>query len=70
MAMNLARFNLRRNRSVGRKTCGHRAEYLQRQGNDFVARHVDVLRETARQVRGRYPFTIHDWVVLPNTHKE
>ena len=38
---------------------------LRRQGNDLLTRHVDVLRETVRSVRKRYPFHIHGWVVLP-----
>jgi putative transposase len=39
---------------------------LQRQGNDLLTRHVDVLRETVRAVRRRHPFYIHGWVILPD----
>ena len=39
---------------------------LQRQGNDLLTRHVDLLRQTVRSVRKRHPFHIHGWVVLPD----
>ena len=39
---------------------------LQRQGNDRLTRHIDVLMESVRAVRHRYPFAIHGWVVLPD----
>ena len=39
---------------------------LQRQGNDLLTRHVDLLRQTVRSVRKRHPFLIHGWVVLPD----
>jgi len=39
---------------------------LQRQGNDLLTRHVELLRQTVRSVRKRYPFHIHGWVVLPD----
>jgi len=38
---------------------------LQRQGNDLLIRHVDLLREVVASVRKRHPFIIHGWVVLP-----
>jgi len=38
---------------------------LQRQGNDLLIRHVDLLREAVVSVRQRHPFIIHGWVVLP-----
>ncbi|MDB5816180.1 MAG: transposase [Rhodocyclales bacterium] len=38
---------------------------LQRQGNDLLTRHIDVLRAAIRKVRARFPFEIHGWVVLP-----
>ncbi|SBT07865.1 conserved hypothetical protein [Candidatus Accumulibacter aalborgensis] len=39
---------------------------LQRQGNDLLTRHVDLLRESVRLVRQGHPFHIHGWVVLPD----
>jgi putative transposase len=39
---------------------------LQRQGNDLLTRHIDLLREVVRQVRRAHPFVIHGWVVLPD----
>jgi putative transposase len=39
---------------------------LQRQGNDLLTRHIELLREAVRSVRHRHPFTIHGWVVLPD----
>ncbi len=38
---------------------------LERTGNDLLVRHIDLLRESVRKVRVKYPFTIHAWVVLP-----
>ena len=38
---------------------------LERQGNDLLIRHVDILRDVVRKVRSRHPFIIHGWVVLP-----
>jgi putative transposase len=38
---------------------------LQRQGNDLLIRHIDLLREVVTKVRQRHPFVIHGWVVLP-----
>ena len=38
---------------------------LQRKDNDLLVRRVDLLREVVRQVRGKRPFTIDAWVVLP-----
>lgn len=39
---------------------------LQRQGNDLLTRHIDLLRECVRTVRAGHPFHIHPWVVLPD----
>jgi putative transposase len=39
---------------------------LQRQGNDLLIRHVDLLREAVRSVRQCHLFIIHGWVVLPD----
>ena len=38
---------------------------LQRQGNDLLTRHMDLLREAGASVGQRHPFIIHGWVVLP-----
>jgi len=38
---------------------------LQRQGNDLLTRHIDILRSVVKSVRTRHPFRIHGWVVLP-----
>ena len=38
---------------------------LQRQGNDLLTRHADLLRKIVRAVQARHPFHIHGWVVLP-----
>ncbi|HEX5277943.1 MAG TPA: transposase [Fluviicoccus sp.] len=38
---------------------------LQRHQNDLLIRHIDLLRQSVKQVRERHPFTIHGWVVLP-----
>ena len=37
-----------------------------RHGNDLLVRHVDLLRQAVRKVRGVHPFHIHAWVVLPD----
>ncbi len=39
---------------------------LQRQGNDLLTRHIDLLRQSVRAVSQRHPFAIHGWVVLPD----
>lgn len=39
---------------------------LQREGNDLLTRHIDLLREAVREVRAAHPFIIHGWVVLPD----
>ena len=39
---------------------------LERHPNDLLVRHVDLLRETVREVRQRRPFHIDGWVVLPD----
>ena len=38
---------------------------LQRQGNDLLTRHIELLRAVVKSVRQRHPFTIHGWGVLP-----
>jgi len=38
---------------------------LQRQGNDLLVRHIDVLRHAVEITRKSHPFIIHAWVVLP-----
>jgi putative transposase len=38
---------------------------LQRQGNELLTRHIEVLRRVVRDVKRRHPFVIHGWVVLP-----
>ena len=38
---------------------------LQRQGNELLTRHIDVLRRVVRDVKRRHPFVVHGWVVLP-----
>ncbi len=38
---------------------------LQRQGNDLLKRHANLLRDVVSSVRHRHPFHIHGWVVLP-----
>lgn len=32
----------------------------------MLTRHINRLREVVRNVKARHPFTIHDWVVLPD----
>lgn len=39
---------------------------LERLPNDTLIRHVDLLRTVVRDVRGRWPFVIDGWVVLPD----
>jgi REP-associated tyrosine transposase len=39
---------------------------LERFPNDTLIRHIDILRAVAREVRGRWPFAIDGWVVLPD----
>lgn len=39
---------------------------LERQGNDLLVRHIDLLRDSVRMVHGRHPFLIGAWVVLPD----
>lgn len=31
----------------------------------LLTEHIDLLRDSVREVRRRFPFTIHGWVVLP-----
>ena len=38
---------------------------LQRQGNDLLTCHIELLRAVVKSVRQRHPFKIHGWVVLP-----
>ena len=39
---------------------------LQRNGNDLLTQHIDLLREVVRSVRQRHPFVVHAWAVLPD----
>lgn len=39
---------------------------LQRQENDLLVRHIDLLRAVVISVRRAHPFVIHGWVVLPD----
>ena len=39
---------------------------LQRQGNDLLTGHIDLLRSAVSSVRQRHPFEIHGWVALPD----
>jgi putative transposase len=38
---------------------------LQRQGNDLLIRHIELLRAVVKSVQKRHPFRIDAWVVLP-----
>ena len=38
---------------------------LERYPNDLLVRHIEHLREAVRRTRGRNPFHIDAWVVLP-----
>jgi len=38
---------------------------LQRKGNDLLVRHIQALRQAAKDVKARHPFKIHGWVTLP-----
>ena len=39
---------------------------LQRKNNDLLIRYIHLLRDAIKQVRQRYPFKIHAFVVLPD----
>ncbi len=39
---------------------------LQRNGNNLLTQHIQLLREVVRSVRQRHPFVIQGWVVLPD----
>jgi REP-associated tyrosine transposase len=39
---------------------------LNRQGNDLLTKHIDLLRRAVSSVRKAHPFIIHGWVVLPD----
>ncbi|MFL9610405.1 REP-associated tyrosine transposase [Methylobacillus sp. Pita2] len=39
---------------------------LQRQKNDLLTQHIDLLRQVVLSVKQRHPFIIHGWVVLPD----
>lgn len=39
---------------------------LQRHDNHLLVREINLLRDTVRKVRKRYPFQIDAWVVLPD----
>lgn len=38
---------------------------LQRNSNALLVEQIDLLRQVVAKVKGRYPFIIHAWVVLP-----
>ncbi|MGD0962160.1 MAG: transposase, partial [Methylomonas sp.] len=38
---------------------------MQRKDNDLLIREINLLRESVKSVRDRYPFKIDAWVVLP-----
>ena len=38
---------------------------LQRHDNDLLIKHIDALRDVVNDVKTRFPFKIHAWVVLP-----
>jgi len=37
-----------------------------RQRNDLLVRHIELLRASVQKVKQRHPFYIHGWVVLPD----
>lgn len=37
----------------------------QRQNNNLLTEHIDLLRQAVRQVKHAHPFIIHAWVILP-----
>ncbi len=39
---------------------------LQRRGNEILTENIELLRTVVKQVRQKYPFKIHAWVVLPD----
>ena len=39
---------------------------LERNPNDLLIRHIDILRQTVKETRKRWPFHIDAWVVLPD----
>ena len=39
---------------------------LERNPNDLLVRHIDVLRHSVKETRQRQPFHIDAWVVLPD----
>lgn len=41
-------------------------DLLERKDNDFLVRHIDVLRTNVRKVKENHPFKIHAWVILPD----
>ncbi len=38
---------------------------LERKNNDCLVKHIEQLKQAIQQVKKRYPFIIHAWVVLP-----
>jgi putative transposase len=38
---------------------------LERHNNDLLIREIDLLKNSVRRVRQKYPFNINGWVVLP-----
>ena len=39
---------------------------LRRDGNDLLVRRIEDLCDVVASVRARHPFSIHEWVVLPD----
>jgi len=39
---------------------------LARKNNNLLVHHIELLRNSVRDVKRRYPFKIHAWVVLPD----
>ena len=38
---------------------------LQRKNNTLLIQEINLLRQVVKQVKQRYPFYVHAWVVLP-----
>ncbi len=39
---------------------------LERGNNDLLVRQIDLLRNAVKHIKGKHPFDIHAWVVLPD----
>lgn len=37
-----------------------------RDNNDLLIRHIDLVKQSIQQTKTKYPFRIHSWVVLPD----